>query len=68
MDAWIYLVAFEGHVFGPSVYETLLWLHKNYCMHSPCNTFLSFHEFIHCLPLHLHVHLALEKELLEAHD
>jgi hypothetical protein len=37
-------------------------------MHSPCNTLLNFHEPIHFLALHLHVHLALEKEPFEAHD
>jgi hypothetical protein len=29
MDAHIYLVAYEGHVFGLSVYETTTWLHNN---------------------------------------
>jgi hypothetical protein len=29
LDVEIYLVAFEGHVFGPSVYETTTWPHKN---------------------------------------
>jgi hypothetical protein len=37
-------------------------------MYSPCNTLLNLHKPIHFLPLHLHVHLALEEELLEAHD
>jgi len=37
-------------------------------MHSPCNTFLSLHEPIHSLPLHLHANLALEEEPFETHD
>jgi hypothetical protein len=37
-------------------------------MHSPCNTFLSLHEPIHSLPLHLHVHFALEDEPFEVQD
>jgi hypothetical protein len=37
-------------------------------MHSPCNTFLNFHETIHSLSLHLHAHIALEEEPLEAQD
>ncbi len=39
-------------MFGPSVYETLL----------------SLHETIHSVPLHLHAHIALEEEPLEAQD
>jgi hypothetical protein len=37
-------------------------------MHPPCNTILSFHEPIHYLPLHFHVHLALEEEPIETQD
>jgi hypothetical protein len=68
MEAHIYLVVFESHVFGPSFYETITWAHTNKCMHSPCNTILSLYEPIHSFPLHLHVHLALEEKPLEAQD
>jgi hypothetical protein len=37
-------------------------------MHSPCNTLLSLHETIHSLSLHLHAHIALKEEILEAQD
>jgi hypothetical protein len=37
-------------------------------MHSLCNALLSLHEPIHSLPLHLHVHLALEEKPLEMQD
>jgi hypothetical protein len=66
MDTHIYLVAFENHVLDPTFYETTIWAHKNECMH--CNTILSLHEPIHSFPLHLHVHLTLEEEPLEAQD
>jgi hypothetical protein len=36
------------------------------CIHLA--TFLSLHEPIYSLPLHLHAHLALEEEPLEAQD
>jgi hypothetical protein len=29
MDVQIYPLAFDAHVFGPSVDETTIWLHKN---------------------------------------
>jgi hypothetical protein len=65
MDAQIYPIAFEGHLFGPNVYKAATWLHKNYCMHSLYSMLLSLHEPIHSLPLHLHVHLALDEEPFE---
>jgi hypothetical protein len=68
MDAKIYPVASKGHDFSLNVYEITIWLHKNYCMHSPCNTLLNLHEPIHSFPLHLHVHLALEEEPFEVQD
>jgi hypothetical protein len=65
MDAPIYPITFEGNLFGPSVYKLAAWPHKNYYMHSICNMFLNLHESIHSLPLHLHVHLALDEEPFE---
>jgi hypothetical protein len=51
-----------------SMKQPLGRIKTNACMHSPCNTVLSFHEPIHFLPLHFHAHFALEEDAFEAHD
>jgi hypothetical protein len=54
MDAQIYLVAFEGHVFGLSVYETPLgYIRTSACIHLVTPFWVSMNPFIifHCISM-----------------